>query len=158
METKKGKHIIYHIFGRKIGCTQDLRYRMARQKVKEGEYEIIEYHTNAKVASEREIELQKQYGYPVDRIPYWKTLRNQNAKNRKLVAKTIDWSFKYRGIVQYDLDGNYIATYTCGADAAQAMGKKRTNDDIRKVARGQNLSAFGYIWKFVNINNEHPEL
>ena len=148
MANKKGKHIIYHIFGRKIGCTKDLRYRMARQNVKEGEYEILEYHTNAKVASDREIELQKQYGYKVDRIPYWKTLRNQNAKDRKKVAENIDWSDRFRAIQQFDKDGNFIAEYKCGADAAEAVGKSRRNDDIRRVARGQGVTAFGYIWKF----------
>ena len=142
------KHYIYHIFGKKVGCTKNVTQRMYQQGVKEGDYEIIEEHTNAKLASDREHELQIKHGYKVDNIPYWKTLRNQKPENRKEIQNNIDWSVRYKAIKQYDLDGNYIATYNSGADAAQAMGKTRRNDDIRKVARGENITAFGYIWKF----------
>jgi len=145
-----GKHIIYHIKGKKIGCTQNLKYRMYRQGItNEDEYEILETHTNAKVASVREQELQKEYGYRIDNIPYWKTIRNQNKTDRKKIAQNIDWSIRYRAIQQFDEEGNLIAEYKCGADAAEAMGKSRRNDDIRKVARGENITAFGYYWKFI---------
>ena len=69
------KHFIYHIFGKKVGVTNDIVRRMREQSIKEGEYEILEEHTNAKTASVREQELQVQYGYRVDNIPYWKTLK-----------------------------------------------------------------------------------
>jgi hypothetical protein len=49
---------------------------MKQQSIKEGEYEILEEHTNVKTASNREQELQEQHGYRVDNIPYWKTLIN----------------------------------------------------------------------------------
>jgi hypothetical protein len=71
------KHFIYHIFGKKVGVTNDIVRRMREQSVKEGEYEILEEHTNAKTASVREQELQVQHGYRVDNIPYYKTLINQ---------------------------------------------------------------------------------
>lgn len=89
------KHYIYHIIGKKVGCTKDIPTRMKRQGVKEGEYEILEEHTNAKVASVREIELQKQYNYKVDHIPYYKVLQNQKGKNgltRKDIARKVDWA------------------------------------------------------------------
>ena len=86
------KHYIYHIFGKKIGATQNVERRMMQQGVKEGEYEILEEHTNAKVTSTREIALQQQYGYPVDKQLYWKTLQNQNKGNRKEIASKIDWT------------------------------------------------------------------
>jgi hypothetical protein len=87
------KHYIYEIFGRKIGATNDVERRMKQQGVKEGEYRIIEEHTNAKICSIREIELQKEYNYPVDRIQYWKTLRFQKKgatpeARKKAVANT----------------------------------------------------------------------
>ena len=92
------KHYIYEIFGRKIGATNDVERRMKEQKAKEGEYRIIEEHTNAKVCSIREIELQKEYNYPVDRIQYWKTIRNQKKgaapeARKKAVANT-DYKLK----------------------------------------------------------------
>ena len=72
------KHYIYEIFGKKIGATKNVVRRMKQQGVKEGEYRVIEEHTNAKTTSYREIELQKEYNYPVDKQLYWKTLKNQN--------------------------------------------------------------------------------
>ena len=89
------KHYIYEIFGRKIGATNDVERRMKEQKVKEGEYRIIEEHSNAKICSLRERELQKEFGYPEDRIEYWKTLRWQKKSytpeaRKKAVANT-DW-------------------------------------------------------------------
>jgi hypothetical protein len=85
------KHYIYEIFGKKIGATQNVARRMMQQGVKEGEYRVIEEHTNAKTTSYREIELQKEYNYPVDKQLYWKTLKNQNKVNRKEIAAKIDW-------------------------------------------------------------------
>ena len=89
------KHYIYEIFGKKIGATNDVERLMKEQKVKEGEYRIIEEHSNAKICSLRERELQKEFGYPVDRIEYWKTLRWQKKSytpeaRKKAVANT-DW-------------------------------------------------------------------
>jgi len=54
----------------KIGCTDDLLRRMKAQYATE--YEILETHSDIYIASQREIELQKQYGYPVDKTPYYK--------------------------------------------------------------------------------------
>ena len=84
------KHFIYHIFGKKIGCTNNVAIRMKQQNVKEGEYEILEEHTNVKTASVREQELQEQHGYRVDNIPYWKTIRNQKKSTTpEAIAKKI---------------------------------------------------------------------
>jgi len=65
-------HYIYHIPGIKIGATKQPQIRVKEQGF--SEYEILETHTDVYIASNREIELQKQYGYRVDAIPYWKTL------------------------------------------------------------------------------------
>lgn len=75
------KYYIYHIPNfvhkdgtvGKIGCTEeeDAKVRVERQGYTE--YEILETHTDIMIASDREIELQKQYGYPVDSCPYYKT-------------------------------------------------------------------------------------
>jgi hypothetical protein len=85
------KHYIYEIFGKKIGVTNNIARRMMQQSIKENEYRIIEEHTNAKTASYREIELQKEYNYPVDKILYWKVLQNQKKTDRKEIASKIDW-------------------------------------------------------------------
>lgn len=69
-------YYIYEIWGKKIGCAVDLERRIKDQNAfKGGRYEVLEVHTDVILASQREIELQEQYGYKVDKIPYWKTLK-----------------------------------------------------------------------------------
>lgn len=57
----------------KIGLTkQEPALRVKQQGY--SDHNVIEQHTCIYKASEREIELQKEYGYPVDNVPYWQTL------------------------------------------------------------------------------------
>jgi hypothetical protein len=77
-------YYIYHIQGKKIGCTDDIKRRMKAQKCKD--YEIIEVHTDEDVASDREIELQKQYGYRVDRVKYNEVDRIESGKKAGKIA------------------------------------------------------------------------
>lgn len=70
---------IYHIKNKKIGCTTNPKRRTKMQGFLE--YEVLEKHSDIIVASDREIELQKQYGYDVDTIPYWKSYELR-VKNR----------------------------------------------------------------------------
>ena len=65
---------IYHIPNIKIGCTSNLLNRMRVQGFTE--WEILETHTDIYEVSDREIQLQKEYGLPVDTIPYWKAIEN----------------------------------------------------------------------------------
>ena len=60
---------IYHIPGIKIGCTSDLR----RAKDQSTTYEVLETHNNMKLAGDRELELQKEYGLPIDKVHYSQT-------------------------------------------------------------------------------------
>ena len=72
-------YYIYHIPGEKIGCTTDLVKRMKNQGFtnweilwqEEGDYEF------GWIAGEKEIELQKQYGLPVDTINYQQSRMNR---------------------------------------------------------------------------------
>jgi hypothetical protein len=63
---------IYHIPGVKIGCSIQFEKRIKEQGF--DNCEIIEEHIDIYTASDREQELQKQYGYKVDRRPYWQTV------------------------------------------------------------------------------------
>jgi len=73
------EYILYHIHGKKIGCTTDLYNRVTDQQGYEpGEYEVIEKSEDIDYISKREIELQKEYGYRVDRVPYNKLNNNNN--------------------------------------------------------------------------------
>ena len=64
-------YYLYHIPGKKIGVTRDLNTRVTLiQGYKEGEYEVLEQSDDISYISDREIELQKSYGYKVDRKLY----------------------------------------------------------------------------------------
>ena len=78
------EYIIYHIPGKKIGVTCDLYNRVTEQQgYEEGEYEVIETSEDINYVSKRELELQKEYGYRVDRIPYNELNNNNNNFNLK---------------------------------------------------------------------------
>ena len=68
-------YYIYHIQGIKIGCTSDLIKRMSDQGFTD--WEILEEHTDIYEVSNREIQLQKEYGLPVDKVPYWQSVENR---------------------------------------------------------------------------------
>ena len=60
-------YYLYHIPGKKIGVTRNLNTRVTLiQGYKEGEYEVLEQSEDVDYISNREIELQKSYGYKVD--------------------------------------------------------------------------------------------
>ena len=73
-------YYLYHIPGKKIGVTRNLRTRVTlMQGYKEGEYEVLEQSKDIDYISDREIELQKSYGYKRDRTLY-KNLFKLNMK------------------------------------------------------------------------------
>ena len=73
-------YYLYHIPGKKIGVTRNLNHRVTLiQGYKENEYEVLEQSDDIDYISDREIELQKSYGYKVDRQSY-KNLINKNNK------------------------------------------------------------------------------
>ena len=51
-------------------------------------------------------------------------------------------------VVQYDLQGNYIATHLNCLEAAKSLDKK-DGSFIGKVCKGKRPSAYGYKWKYV---------
>ena len=64
-------YYIYHIPGQKIGVTRDLNKRVTvTQGYREGEYEVLDSSDDINYISDKEIELQKSYGYKVDRKKY----------------------------------------------------------------------------------------
>ena len=79
------EYILYHIPGRKIGCTTDLYNRVTEQQGYEpGEYEVLDSSDDILYISERELELQDEYGYKVDIVPYNKLSVNKKLNNMKI--------------------------------------------------------------------------
>ena len=74
-------YYIYHIPGKKIGVTRDLNKRVTLvQGYKENEYEVLDSSQDIDYISDREIELQKWYGYKVDRRKYNELYKSNNMK------------------------------------------------------------------------------
>ena len=70
-------YYLYHIPGKKIGVTRNLNNRVTLiQGYKEGEYEVLDQSEDIDYISDKEIELQKSYGYKVD-IKKYKNLFNK---------------------------------------------------------------------------------
>ena len=64
-------YYIYHIPGKKIGVTRNLNTRVTlTQGYAPDEYEVLDQSDDINYISEKEIELQKSYGYKVDRKKY----------------------------------------------------------------------------------------
>ena len=67
----KKQYWIYHIPGKKIGMTRNLKKRVEEQQgYQSHEYDIILSTDDIRIISEAEISLQKAYGYNVDEVPY----------------------------------------------------------------------------------------
>jgi len=82
-------YYLYHIPGKKIGITKDLKGRVEKQQgYKPSEYAVIMKTDNIDYISEQEIYLQKFYGYPVDITPYNKLNCNKNKLNKMKVNIT----------------------------------------------------------------------
>jgi len=64
-------YYLYHIPGKKIGVTRDLNNRVTLvQGYKPSEYEVLDQSDDIDYISDKEIELQKSYGYKKDRQLY----------------------------------------------------------------------------------------
>jgi NTP pyrophosphatase (non-canonical NTP hydrolase) len=74
-------YCIYHIPGKKIGVTNDIQNRVVQQQgYSEDEFDILEMSEDISYISNREIELQKIFGYRVDQKLY----KDLKPKNKEL--------------------------------------------------------------------------
>ena len=81
-------YYIYHIPGKKIGVTCDLNNRVTVQQGYEpNEYEILESSEDVDFISSKELELQREYGYRVDMVPY-RNLKPKSNMNINVTEQT----------------------------------------------------------------------
>ena len=82
-------YYLYHIPGKKIGVTRDLKYRVEEQQgYSADEYDIVMKSDNIDFISEQELYLQKMYGYRVDEVPYNKLKFNNTNMNINITEQT----------------------------------------------------------------------
>jgi NTP pyrophosphatase (non-canonical NTP hydrolase) len=74
-------YYIYHIPGKKIGVTSNLINRVTKQQgYALGEYEVLLSSKDIDYISAKEIELQKSYGYKVDRQTYKNLIKSNKMR------------------------------------------------------------------------------
>ena len=82
-------YYLYHIPGKKIGVTRDLKYRVEEQQgYNTDEYDIVMKSDNIDFISKQELYLQKLYGYRVDEVPYNKLKFNNTDMNINITEQT----------------------------------------------------------------------
>ena len=87
-------YYLYHIPGKKIGVTRNLNNRVTLiQGYKESEYEVLEQSTDIDYISDREIELQKSYGYKVDIKKYKNLYKKLNKMKINATEQTSTFPF-----------------------------------------------------------------
>ena len=78
-------YYIYHIPGKKIGVTTNLKSRVEDQQgYGPGEYEVLAKRHDISGAAKYEAIYQRMYGYPVDIVPYDKLNCNKNKLNMNI--------------------------------------------------------------------------
>jgi NTP pyrophosphatase (non-canonical NTP hydrolase) len=83
------KYYIYHIPGRKVGVTTNLKNRVEKQQgYNPGEYEVLAKRTDIKEAAKYEALYQRLYGYPEDIVPYDKLNCNKNKTKKMQINAT----------------------------------------------------------------------
>ena len=102
---KKGKYKIYHIPGKKIGCTTNLKKRVEEaQGYKSGEYEVLFETDDIKEASNAERTLQKDLGYKVDIKPYKELFKSKYMRTHSSSEATTTFKIPIR-----DINANFLA-------------------------------------------------
>lgn len=102
-------------------------------------------------------------GAGYDGAPRSEETRRKISKSKKGVPNTKEHNENTRkGIIalqgkpvrQYDMNGNFIKEYPCGADAANATGANKK--DISACCNGKLRRAKGYYWKFSDDKTPLP--
>ena len=82
-------YTIYHIPGKKIGVTRNINKRVTEQQgYAPDEYEVLFTSDDIDYISTMEIELQKSYGYKVDRQTYKNLINKRNKMNINATEQT----------------------------------------------------------------------
>ena len=105
IEISQGKYKVYHIPGKKIGCTKNIKKRVEEEQgYKPGEYEILYETDDIKLASKAERTLQQDLGYRVDTKPYDKLFNKSMKKDINVTDQTTTFA-----IPAHDINGAFLA-------------------------------------------------
>lgn len=117
----------------KIGTSHTPADRVKEQGYTD--FEILEEHTDIYKASEREIQLQKEYGYKVDCVLYYQSVENWRKKKRN------GHSTPSETIIE-SLDGKFKKIYISLSEGCRALDLDKGN--AHKVAINVYSQTKGY--------------
>ena len=87
-------YYIYHIPGKKIGVTRNLKNRVTlMQGYKKGEYEVLESSNDIDYISNKELILQKEYGYKIDNKLYKLLTKSNINMNINITEQTTTFPY-----------------------------------------------------------------
>jgi NTP pyrophosphatase (non-canonical NTP hydrolase) len=87
-------YYLYHIPGKKIGVTCNLNKRVTlTQGYNPDEYEVLDQSEDINYISEKEIELQKSYGYKIDRKKYNELIKSNTKMKINVTEQTTTFPF-----------------------------------------------------------------
>ena len=154
----------------KIGVSYRLTRRMKenlKKSLKEfTKWEVLEEHTDIYKVSDREIELQKEYQYKVDVIPYWKTATKISTKESRIrggltsgkqnvesghLARARNLSklahnHRRKRIIQFDLSGNFIKEWESLNECSRKLVISKGH--ISNICNGKGKIAKGFFFKY----------
>jgi NTP pyrophosphatase (non-canonical NTP hydrolase) len=156
-------YYLYHIPGKKIGVTRNLKDRVTKQQgYKSDEYEVLDQSEDIDYISKREIELQQSYGYKVDRKLY-KDLFNNMKINATEMTSTFPVPLnKLKGRLMDNLGKSWetaFGTFTLNMDSVKWIidnAKTSMYDENRSYI--YNKAFFEEILnKYENVSNKVAE-
>ena len=129
-------YYIYHIPGKKIGVTRNLNTRVTlTQGYNPEEYEVLDQSDDIDYISEKEIELQKSYGYRVDRKKY-NELVKLNKMNINVTEQTTTFPYPVKKL-KGNLMDNIVLTWT-----SEHGEHKLSLDSIRWIVQNVKTSMY----------------
>lgn len=79
--------------------------------------------------------------------------KTHSVESKEKTSKTVKKTFKERGlckpVLQYDLDGNFVARYDSITDAAKSVNGSPSN--IKYTIEGRFKRAYNSIWKYEEL-------
>ena len=148
-------YYIYHIPNVKIGCTTRPKSRVSQQGY--SSYEILETHDCIDTASQREVDLQKEYGYPIDKGSqiYKKAVNiHKNSLGKPTTKKKKESNSKTmrkynisrrKSVLQYTKEGKFVKEYI---SVRHAMKETGFTSICKCLKLDKYPHAGGFIWKY----------
>ena len=130
-------YYLYHIPGKKIGVTSNLNTRVTLiQGYKEGEYEVLDSSDDIDYISDKEIELQKSYGYKVDMRKYNQLMKKSNQMKINATEQTSTFPYPLNKLQQNLFDNKGLKWET------QHGEFELTHENIKWIVDNAKVSMF----------------